>query len=190
VINIQGIWFFFLRVHIPIVVCSKKFQKCYSVILKATNWNQARLECWTRNMSLVTMLSLSEMRFIKYLLRERRRVDVPPTKYFDAEYYVHIGKYVFKMYTCPFFQCLPILNVFHFIFIWRSSIVLSFAYCATNNYEKQIQQGKAAFNVHNPHTTKQQKPVTRSLGGPQTKTGQGTRQSIDRPITKMIHKKK
>jgi hypothetical protein len=30
----------------------------------------------------------------------------------------------------------------------------------------------------------------RSLGGPQTKTGQGTSKSISRLITKIIHKKK
>jgi hypothetical protein len=32
----------------------------------------------------------------------------------------------------------------------------------------------------------QQKQVARSPGGPQTKTGQGTRQSTDRLIAKMI----
>jgi hypothetical protein len=43
-------------------------------------------------------------------------------------------------------------------------------------YDKQDQQGKAAFNERNPHMTQQQEPVARSPGGPQTKTGQGTRQ--------------
>ncbi|XP_045199612.2 hepatocyte growth factor-like [Mercenaria mercenaria] len=42
-------------------------------------------------MSLVSMLSLSEMRFIKYLLRERRYLDGHPSNFFDAEFYVHIG---------------------------------------------------------------------------------------------------
>jgi hypothetical protein len=41
------------------------------------------------------------------------------------------------------------------------------------NYDKQDQQGKAAFNERNPHMTRQQEPVARSPGGPQTKTGQG-----------------
>jgi hypothetical protein len=39
-------------------------------------------------------------------------------------------------------------------------------------YDKQDQQGKAAFNERNPLMTKQQEPMARSLGGPQTKTGQ------------------
>jgi hypothetical protein len=54
-------------------------------------------------------------------------------------------------------------------------------------YDKQDQQGKAAFNERNPHTTRQQEPVARSPGEPQTKTGQGTRQSTDRLITKIIN---
>jgi hypothetical protein len=40
-------------------------------------------------------------------------------------------------------------------------------------YDKQDQQGKAAFNERNPHMTQQQEPMVRSPGGPQTKTGQG-----------------
>jgi hypothetical protein len=40
-------------------------------------------------------------------------------------------------------------------------------------YDKQDQQGKAAFNERNPHMTQQQQPMARSPGGPQTKTGQG-----------------
>jgi hypothetical protein len=43
-------------------------------------------------------------------------------------------------------------------------------------YDKQDQQEKAAFNERNPHTTQQQKPA---------KTGQGTRESTDRLITKI-----
>jgi hypothetical protein len=35
-------------------------------------------------------------------------------------------------------------------------------------YEKQDQQGKAAFNERNPHMTQQQEPMARSPGGPQT----------------------
>jgi hypothetical protein len=35
-------------------------------------------------------------------------------------------------------------------------------------YDKQHQQGKAAFNERNPHMTQQQEPVARSPGGPQT----------------------
>jgi hypothetical protein len=40
---------------------------------------------------------------------------------------------------------------------------------------------KAAFNERNTHMTQQQEPVTRSPGGLQTKTGQDTRQSTNRP---------
>jgi hypothetical protein len=40
-------------------------------------------------------------------------------------------------------------------------------------YDKQDQQGKAAFNERNTHMTHQQEQVARSPGGPQTKTGQG-----------------
>jgi hypothetical protein len=54
-------------------------------------------------------------------------------------------------------------------------------------YDKQYQQGKAAFNERNPQTTQQQEPVTRSPGGLQTKTGKGTRQSTDMLITRMIN---
>jgi hypothetical protein len=35
-------------------------------------------------------------------------------------------------------------------------------------YDKQDQQGKAAFNERNPHMTQQQDPMARSPGGPQT----------------------
>jgi hypothetical protein len=35
-------------------------------------------------------------------------------------------------------------------------------------YEKQDQQGKAAFNERNPHMTQQQEPMARSPCGPQT----------------------
>jgi hypothetical protein len=49
---------------------------------------------------------------------------------------------------------------------------------------KYDKQGKAAFNERSHHTIQQQKPVTRSPGGPQTKTGQGTRKNIGRLITK------
>jgi hypothetical protein len=33
-------------------------------------------------------------------------------------------------------------------------------------YDKQDQQGKAAFNERNSHMTQQQEPVARSPGGP------------------------
>jgi hypothetical protein len=45
-------------------------------------------------------------------------------------------------------------------------------------YDKPDQQWKAAFNECNPHPTQHQEPVARSPGGPQTKTGQSTRQSM------------
>jgi hypothetical protein len=38
----------------------------------------------------------------------------------------------------------------------------------SKKYEKQDQQGKAAFNERNPHMTQQQEPMARSSGGPQT----------------------
>jgi hypothetical protein len=40
-------------------------------------------------------------------------------------------------------------------------------------YDKQDQQGKAAFNERKPHTTQQQEPVTNSPGGPQAKNRKG-----------------
>jgi hypothetical protein len=55
-------------------------------------------------------------------------------------------------------------------------------------YDKQDQQGKGAFNERSPHTIQQQEPMARSPGGPQTKTGQGTKQNTDRQVTKMIKK--
>jgi hypothetical protein len=39
----------------------------------------------------------------------------------------------------------------------------------SSKYNKQDQQGKAAFNERNPHTTQQQEPVARSPDGLQTK---------------------
>jgi hypothetical protein len=42
-------------------------------------------------------------------------------------------------------------------------------------YDKQDQHGNAAFNERNPYTTQQQEPMARSPGGPQIKTGQGTK---------------
>jgi hypothetical protein len=38
-------------------------------------------------------------------------------------------------------------------------------------YDKQDQQGMAAFNERSPHMTQQQEPVVRSPDEPQTKTG-------------------
>jgi hypothetical protein len=52
------------------------------------------------------------------------------------------------------------------------------------NMVNKINNKRFAFNERNPHTTKQQGPVVRSMGGPQTKPGQGTRQSTDMIITK------
>jgi hypothetical protein len=57
-------------------------------------------------------------------------------------------------------------------------------------YDKQDHHEKEAFNERNPHTTQQKEPVARSQGGSQTKTGQGTRQSANRSITKIILEKK
>jgi hypothetical protein len=46
-------------------------------------------------------------------------------------------------------------------------------YQTNTKYDKQDQQGKAAYNERNPHMTQQQEPEARSPGGPQTKTGHG-----------------
>jgi hypothetical protein len=45
--------------------------------------------------------------------------------------------------------------------------------CCLFKYDKQDQQGKAAFIERNPDMTQQQEPMAMSPGGPQTKTGQG-----------------
>jgi hypothetical protein len=42
-------------------------------------------------------------------------------------------------------------------------------------YDKHDHQGKAAFNERSPNPTQQQEPVARNPGGPQTKTGKGSR---------------
>jgi hypothetical protein len=42
-------------------------------------------------------------------------------------------------------------------------------------YDKQDQQGNAAFYEHNPYMTQQEEPVAKSPGGLQTKKGQGAR---------------
>jgi hypothetical protein len=56
-------------------------------------------------------------------------------------------------------------------------------------YDKQDQQGQAAINERNPHTTQQQDPAARRTGAPQTKSGQSAKESTDRLITKIIHNK-
>jgi hypothetical protein len=56
------------------------------------------------------------------------------------------------------------LNIYCFTFICKIKSWLQIN-------DKQDQQGKAAFNEHNPHMTQQQEPVASSQGGPQTKTG-------------------
>jgi hypothetical protein len=53
-----------------------------------------------------------------------------------------------------------------------SSILLNFQE-NRSKFDKQDQQGKAAFNERNPHMNQEQEPVAMSPGGPQTKTGQG-----------------
>jgi hypothetical protein len=54
--------------------------------------------------------------------------------------------------------------------------------CLMLKYDEQDRQGKAALNERSPHPTQQQAPSVRSPGGPQRKTGQGTRQSTGRQI--------
>jgi hypothetical protein len=46
------------------------------------------------------------------------------------------------------------LGIFAFSILWKSV-----------KYDKQDQQGKAAFNERNPHMTLQQEPMARSSGG-------------------------
>jgi hypothetical protein len=55
----------------------------------------------------------------------------------------------------------------------KSAFILNRHSCYKIKYDKQDQQGKAAFNERSPHMTQQQEPMARSPGGPQTKTGQG-----------------
>jgi hypothetical protein len=45
-------------------------------------------------------------------------------------------------------------------------------------YDKLDQQGKAACNARNSYTNQQQEPVAKSLGGPQTKIGQGAKDEL------------
>jgi hypothetical protein len=62
---------------------------------------------------------------------------------------------------------------------------------STNNtfvsikYDKRDQQGKAAFIEHNPHMISNKEQWQGAQADPK-KTGQGTRQSKDRLINKMI----
>jgi hypothetical protein len=52
-------------------------------------------------MTLVSILSLTEMRFIKEVLRDKRFLDVPQT-YYDVNFYVHIG-------MLNYFSCLCVV---------------------------------------------------------------------------------
>jgi hypothetical protein len=61
---------------------------------------------------------------------------------------------------------------------------LHFQFHMKVKYDKQDQQGKAAFNERNPHTTQQQEPTARSPGGTPNKNRTGQRQSTDRLIIK------
>ncbi|XP_053400492.1 uncharacterized protein LOC123556838 [Mercenaria mercenaria] len=77
-------------------VCSNKFKKCYHVFSELTNWNHAGMECWNRNLHLVTISSIEELRFIKYLLRETilgYNLQIPQAESlpFNASFYSHIG---------------------------------------------------------------------------------------------------
>jgi hypothetical protein len=45
-------------------------------------------------------------------------------------------------------------------------IFWSFGIIDAKKYDKQDQQGKAAFNERNPHKTQEQEPVARSPGRP------------------------
>jgi hypothetical protein len=59
------------------------------------------------------------------------------------------------------------------MFHWYRTCDLQIVVIGRIQYDKQDQQGKAAFNERNPNMTQQQEPMARSPGGPQTKTGQG-----------------
>jgi hypothetical protein len=52
-------------------------------------------------------------------------------------------------------------------------------------YDKQDQQGKAAFNERNPNSNQQQEPVARSPGVPKTKKDRA--QGIGRLTIKIIN---
>jgi hypothetical protein len=54
-------------------------------------------------------------------------------------------------------------------------------------YDKKDKQGKVAFNERNPHTTSNNNQWQGAQVETKQKTGQGTRQSTDRLITKMIN---
>lgn len=86
-------YYYFVLCCFIFAACSDTFSKCYTIVPKYSNWQQAQLECFSKNMTLVTMLSLSEMRFVKYLLRQKRGNDRLPYNYFNADFYVHIGNY-------------------------------------------------------------------------------------------------
>jgi hypothetical protein len=60
------------------------------------------------------------------------------------------------------------LKYLHQKFIFESKSKTSYSLFAKMKYEKQDQQGKAAFNERNPYMTQQQEPMARSPGGPQT----------------------
>jgi hypothetical protein len=82
-------------------------------------------------------------------------------------------------------------DVIQYAFIHNIKFI---SFLSNGKYDKQEQQGKAAFNEHIPppphtHTRPSKKEIAaRSPGGTQTKTGQDTRQSTDTQITRMIHK--
>ncbi|XP_053385660.1 uncharacterized protein LOC123537998 [Mercenaria mercenaria] len=57
-----------------------------------TVWNYARYGCWRKQMQLVSIFSIEELRFIKTLLRERRDLDRGITyDLFNASFYAYIG---------------------------------------------------------------------------------------------------
>jgi hypothetical protein len=49
--------------------------------------------------------------------------------------------------------------------MFRTIVTVNFIATISSKYDKQDQQGKAAFKERNPHTTQQQEPVARSQDG-------------------------
>jgi hypothetical protein len=57
-------------------------------------------------------------------------------------------------------------------------------YFNKKEYDKQDQQGKAAFNERNPHMTQQQEPVARSQGDPEQKQDRANTFSLNFNVKK------
>ena len=93
-----------IHLYFSVLVCSERYKKCYNIIPELTNWRHAGHDCWRRNMKLVAINSVNELRFVKQLLRrETQFTRDRPSAVIDSlqsstSFFAHIGNSSFYMF--------------------------------------------------------------------------------------------